>query len=150
MCIEPFADREKVFYASVYVSDGSLMFRESIPGVKKCPIALGVPIAYITHDVNSMRPMPLKYALATAHLRTAGASNLGDFDIYNKVHTIAKEETVPSWTMHEWDKNVFSNYLPCAILFEDAEALKYAGDDSGMYCSMSFNHEALKVSLTFV
>jgi hypothetical protein len=124
------------------------MFRESIPGVKKSPMALGVPVAYITHNVSSMRPIQLKYGLATSHLIAAGAAGLGESDIHDKVHSIAREETVPSWTMIEWQRNVFDKYLPCAKLFEDPEALDLM-KNSEEYSSMSFNHEALKVQDLF-
>ena len=47
--------------------------------------------------------------------------------------------------MQEWQKNVFDGYLPCSILYEDADALKKLKEDdkNGMYCSMAFTHESL-------
>ena len=43
------------FYASAYVSDDKLMMRESIPGTKNSPLAIGVPPAFISLGVKYMR-----------------------------------------------------------------------------------------------
>ena len=90
----------------------------------------------------------MAYQLATKHIQNTGIA-LDDLEIKTKVHAIATEETVPAWTMKEWENNVFSTYLPCGILYEDKAALKrlrgtmMMGDDNDEYCSMAFNHEAL-------
>lgn len=93
-----------------------------------------------------MKPITMSYALATEHLRKTGLTSLQNLDIKNKVHAIATEETVPSWTMAEWQRNVFAGYLPCGVLYEDAKVLSLlkSEDENGEYCHMAFTHEAQK------
>jgi hypothetical protein len=73
---------------------------------------------------------------------------LQELDIKKKVHSIATEETMPPWTMAEWNRNVFDGYLPCSILYEDANMLQKMradAEDGELYCHMVFTHEAAKV-----
>lgn len=132
------------------------MFRESIPGNKNGPLALGVPPAFITCNVSAMKPIPMAYNLATSHINILNkdkeeARQLGPLEIHNKVHAVAREETVPAWTLKEWDQNVFSGYIPCSVLYEDANVLKMLRHDAEgaeLYCSMVFTHEGLKEKLS--
>ena len=85
------------FYANVYVSDDKIIFHESVPGVTSSPLAFGAPITYITHRVKSLRPICMRYKLATEHIRRAGYSNIGDNDIQDMIMSFAMEEAVPAW-----------------------------------------------------
>ena len=151
--LQIYQDKGQNFYASVYISDDKLMLRESVPGQKNSPLALGVPVAYLAHNVSAMRPITMQYALATMHLQNTSpelASKLGKLDIKNKVLGVAMEETMPAWTMAEWQRNVFDTYLPCAVLYECPQTLsmlKEDAKDAELYCSMTFTHEALKGKL---
>ena len=68
------------------------MFRQSVPGSSSSPKALGVPVAFITHNVASMTPIKMQYSLVTAHLiNTGSVATLAPLDIKNKVHKVAEE-----------------------------------------------------------
>ncbi len=92
-----FSDKGDTFYANVYVSDDKMMFHESIPGVSTSPLAIGVPITYITHNVSSLRPIKLGYQLSTQHMRKAGFTDIADMEVKEKVLAVAMEEAVPAW-----------------------------------------------------
>lgn len=76
-------------------------------------MALGAPISYITHHVNTLRCIPIRYMLATEHMKQAGFKDLSDSEIRDKVLAMALEESMPSWRMQV----TFSLYM-CACFFD--------------------------------
>ncbi len=90
-------DKGDNFYANVYVSDDKIIFHESIPGVPNSPKALGAPITFITHRVSSLKPITMRYQLASEHMRIAGYKDIGECEIQGMVMGVAMEEAVPAW-----------------------------------------------------
>jgi hypothetical protein len=137
--MEMFQDAETGFYANVYVCDEMIVSRESIPGVPRSARALGAPVPYVTHNVPSLHLTPHNYSLVTKHLMSAGFTDLRPDEIQGNVMQMAMEEALPAWGREQWDKNVFSRYLPCTVLYED-KALKDAFEP-GRHYAMSFTHQ---------
>lgn len=98
-------DKGDNFYANVYVSDNKIIFHESIPGVPTSPMALGAPVTYLTHRVSSLKPICMKYQLATEHMRRAGYKDIGDTEIHDMVMGVAMEEAMPAWRQQVFSAN---------------------------------------------
>jgi hypothetical protein len=92
-------DKGDTFYAAMSVSEDKLIFHQLIQGVKGSPLALGVPISCVMHNVSTLRPIPIRYQLATEHMRQAGFQDVADNEIRDKVLAMALEEAMPSWRM---------------------------------------------------
>jgi hypothetical protein len=111
----------------VYVSDDKIIFHESIPGVPTAPLALGAPITYVTHRVSSLKPIAMKYQLATEHMRQAGYKDIGPTEIQDMVMAVAMEEAVPAWR-----KQVCVGVFACVLLLLIQALKEYSPTSTGM------------------
>lgn len=116
------------------------MFHESVPGVPSCPLAMGVPLAYVLHGVSTMKPMPVEFNLVEHHVTAAGYKDLKENEIGGMVENLFRAEAINTWRSKEYEKNVFSKYLPCSVLYEDPEVTK--SFVKGKHCCFTFTHQA--------
>lgn len=113
-----------------------IVTRESIPGVPRSARALGAPVPYTTHNVPSLHLTPHMYSLVTRHMIAEGLADLRPDEIQGNVDSMAMEEALPAWGKEQWDKNVFSRYLPCTVLHEAKGAF-----EPGKHYAISFTRQ---------
>jgi hypothetical protein len=70
--------------------------------------ALGAPITFITHRVSLLKPITMRYQLASEHMKIAGYKDMGECEIQGMVMGVAMEEAVPAWR-----KQVGIAFLKC-------------------------------------
>ena len=74
------------------------LFHQSVPGVPSSPLAIGVPMPFLLHNVVSLKAIPNTCSLATHYLREGGCKDLKDGEIKALQIESGKAAAIPTWT----------------------------------------------------
>jgi hypothetical protein len=137
--MEIYQDASTGFYANMYVRDNMLVCSESIPGVPTSALAWGAPVAWVTHNIPSIREKPVEYELVTQHANSTGLSDIKPGEIVHMIKKVGRADAMVPWAREQWNAHVFSRYLPCTVLYED-KTLR-GTFVPGKHYAISFTHQ---------
>jgi hypothetical protein len=104
------------------------------------PVVIGVPVTHWLYGVPTIHETTLQFDLATHHLNAAGGVQVKKGDIKQMELEMSQAASMPTWRMEQWNKNVFSRFLPCSVMYNDAAVTK--SFIPGKQCIICFTHQA--------